>query len=122
MSVSSGQTLGWSWTIFLVTFAQVLRPVRLVGAMLQDGMQFLALLESLSMEPTQAKLAHPSSECRYGSTRCFRAARFYVAAGVLDWIGPSHKAVSSRQSFWLWTFREPLAQTWRVLWRPDVRF
>ena len=36
-------------------------PVRLGGAMLQYGTQFLALLVSLSMEPMQAKLAHPSS-------------------------------------------------------------
>ena len=39
---------------FLATFAQVLRPVRLAGAMLQDGTQFFALLVSLSMELMQA--------------------------------------------------------------------
>ena len=32
-----------------VSSRKVLRSVRLGGAMLQDGMQFLALLESLSM-------------------------------------------------------------------------
>ena len=63
--------------------------MRLVGAMLQDGMQFLELLESLSMELMQAKLAHPSSECLPGSTCYFRAARFYVAAGCTR-IGCGH--------------------------------
>ena len=53
---------------FLVTFAQVVRPVRFGGAMLQDGTQFLALLESLSMELMQAKLPIRRPECPYIST------------------------------------------------------
>ena len=88
MRVFAVRLLDGARQFFLITSAQVLRPMRLVGAMLLDGMRFLALLESLSMELTQAKLAHPSSECPYGSTRYFRAARFYVAAGVLDWPKP----------------------------------